>query len=151
MRSVNKKFLLISIIFGTILLAEIAIRHFQPNLTFINGNLTIANKILNSLAFFGLILSILIALRASKKLTIPLGIVFFLLFFINSCSEIFPIDTTTQPIDVSVLKTNENGSKLIIRERRNAKTDQLIRDTVLVNDKYIFRQIIERDNNSPNF
>ncbi|MBP6127766.1 hypothetical protein [Flavobacterium sp.] len=76
-------------------------------------------------------------------MTIPLGVVLFLILFINSCAEIYPIDTTTQPQDISVLQTNEDGSKLVVRERINAKTNGIIRDTVLVKDNFIFRQVIE--------
>jgi len=87
-------------------------------------------------------LSIPMQFKASKFLTIPLGILLFLIFLINSYAEIYPIDTTTQPRDISILKNYENGSKLIIRERINAKTNNIIQDTVLVKDDYIFRQII---------
>ena len=132
-----------SITLGLILLTEILVGRFFPNLTFINGNLTIANRILGYFAFSGFILSIPIFFKATKILTIPLGVILFLIFFINSCAEIYPIDTTTQPNDISVLQTNEDGSKLVVRERINVKTDGIIRDTTLVKDNFIFRQIIE--------
>lgn len=83
-------------------------------------------------------------------LTIPLGVLLFLIFFINSCAEIHPIDTTTQPNDVAVLKNYENGNKLVVRERINAKTNRVIRDTVLVKDDFIFREIISNGNETTN-
>ena len=66
----------------------------------------------------------------------------FLIFFINSCAEIYPIDTTTKPRDISVLQINSDGSKLIVRERINVKTYEIIKDTALVKDSFIFRRII---------
>lgn len=128
---------------GLILLTEILVGRFFPNLTFVNGNLTIANRILGYFAFSGFILSIPIFFKVTKILTVPLGVILFLIFFINSCAEIYPIDTTTQPNDISVLQTNEDGSKLVVRERINAKNNGIIRDTTLVKDNFIFRQIIE--------
>lgn len=139
----RRNILIIIIILGVILLTEILGAQFFPNLTFVNGGLTIANKILGYFAFSGFILSILIFFKANKILTIPIGVLLFLNLFINSCAEIYPIDTTTQPQDISVLQTNEDGSKLVIRERIKAKTNGIIRDTTLVKDKFIFRQIIE--------
>jgi hypothetical protein len=109
----------------------------------VNGNLAIAKRILGYFAFSGFILSTIIFFKATKILTIPLGVLLFLIFFINSCAEIFPFDTTTQPHDIQVLLTNEDSSKLVVRERINAKTNGIIRDTALVMDKFIFRQIIK--------
>jgi hypothetical protein len=140
----SKTILLTTTIFGIILLTEIAIGQFFPKLTFINGNLTIANRIFSYLTFSIFILSIAILFKANKMLTIPLGILLFLIFIIISYSEIYPIDTTTQPVDISILKTFDNGNKLIVREYKNAKTNQIIQDTVLVKDTFIFRQIIEK-------
>jgi hypothetical protein len=143
MKQKRKAILIISITLGLILLTEILVGQFFPNLTFVNGDLTIANIILGYFAFSGFILSIPLFFKATKILTIPLGVTLFLIFFINSCAEIYPIDTTTQPHDISVLQTNEDGSKLVVRERINAKTNGIIRDTTLVKDNSIFRQIIE--------
>ncbi len=143
MKQKSNVILIISITLGLILLTEILIGQFFTNLTFVNGNLTIANRILGYFAFSGFILSIPIFFKATKTLTIPLGVLLFLILFINSCAEIYPIDTTTQPQDISVLQTNDDGGKLVVRERINAKTNGIIRDTVLVKDNFIFRQVLE--------
>ena len=135
---------------GIILLTEISVGHFFPNLTFVDGNMTIANKIIGYFSFSGFILSILIFLKASKMLTIPLGVILFSIFLINSYVDIYPIDTTTQPKDVSVLQICKNGNKLTVREYKNAKTNAIIKDTVLVKDKFIFRQIIETKHKTTN-
>lgn len=143
MKRSRKGILIVAATLGIILLTEILVRHFFPNLTFVNGNLTIANKILGYFAFSGFLLSISALFRATKILVIPLGLILFLIFFIDSCSEIYPIDTTTQPQDISVMQTNKDGSKWIVRERIKVKTNGTIRDTVLVKDNFIFRRIIE--------
>jgi len=143
MKQKGKATLIRSITLGLILLTEILVGQIFPNLTFVNGNLTIANRILACFAFSGFILSIPIYFKATKTLIIPLGVILFLIFFINSCAAIYPIDTTTQPRDIAVLRTNKDGSKLIVRERINAKTNGIIRDTALVKDNFIFRQVIE--------
>lgn len=139
----RKSIFIATIILGIILMTEISVGQLFPNLTFVNGDLTIANRILGYFSFSGFILSVLIYFKATKFLTIPIGVLLFLIFFINSSTEIHPIDTTTQPKDISILQTNHDGSKLVIRERINTKTNGIIRDTTLVKDKFIFRQIIE--------
>ena len=143
MKQYRKIILIITIIFGIILLTEISVGQFLPNLTFVDGNMAIVNRIIGYFSFSGFILSISILLKASKILTIPLGVILFTFFIINSYAEIYPIDTTTEPRDISVLQRYENDSKLVVREYKNAKTNVLIKDTVVVRDKFIFRQIIE--------
>lgn len=143
MKKQNKTKILLTILFGIILLIEIIVGHFFPNLAFVSGNLTIAYRVVGYLAFSSFVLCISILFNVDKMLIIPLGIILFLIFVINSCAEIYPIDTTTKPIDISVLRTNKDGSKLIVQERINAKTNRIIIDTVLVKDNLIFRQIIE--------
>lgn len=142
MQRQSKTILLSTITLGIILFAEIGIGQYFPSLTFVNGNLTITNRIVGYFAFSGFILSIAMLFNASKMLTVPSGILLFLIFFVNSCGEIYPNDTTTQPRDVSILKTYENGNKLIVRECVNAKTNNIIQDTILAKDYLIFRQII---------
>lgn len=139
------RILIVTIVLGVILLTEILVEQFFPNLTFVSGNLNIANRILGYFAFSGFLLSILLNFKGTKLVTFFLGVLLLLIFFINSCAEIYPIDTTTQPKDISVLKIYEDSSKLVIRERINSKTNRIIRDTVLVKDNYIFRQIIKNE------
>lgn len=139
----RKSVLIITIALGIILLTEILVILFFPNLTFVNSTLIIVNRILTYLSFSGFILSILTYFKSTKFLLFPVGILLFLCFVINSCAEVYPIDTTTKPYDISILHTNEDGSKLIIRERINVKTNKSLRDTVLVIDKFVFRQIIK--------
>ena len=146
MQKLNKTILLTTIISGIILLTEIAIGQFLPNLTFVDSNLSIVNRILGWLAFSIFILSIPILFKVRKTFTIPLGIILLLILIIISYGEIYPFDTTTQPNDISILRTYENGNKLIVREYINAKTGQIIQDTVLIKDKFIFRQIIKNGN-----
>ena len=135
--------LLVTIMLVIILFAEIIIGLFFPNLTFVTGSLTIANRVLGYFAFSGAILFTFILFKTRKGFTIPLGFLLFLIFFINSCSEIFPIDTTTQPKDIMILQTNKDGTKLVLRERINVKTKGIIQDTSLVRDNLIFRQVIK--------
>lgn len=137
--------LIVTIVLGVILLTEILVEQFFPNITFVSGNLNIANRILGYFAFSGFLLSILLYFKGTKLVTFFLGVLLLLIFFINSCAEIYPIDTTTQPKDISVLKIYEDSSKLVIRERINSKTNRIIRDTVLVKDNYIFRQFIKNE------
>ncbi len=150
MRKKTRLILSLTIISGIILLKEIMIDHFFPDLTFINGTLTITNRIVDDFAFSIFILSIPLLFNVRKILTIPLGVVLFSFFFVNSCAEIYPFDTTTEPVDVSILKTYDSGSKLIIREYKNVKTNEIIHDTVLVKDNFIFRQIIDETQKTTN-
>jgi len=144
MQNKRKFYLLMLCISGFILLAKQLIWKYYPNLTFIHGYLTISYSILGYFAFSVFIISIPLLFKANKGINIVLGILLFLIFFINSCAEIFPLETETEPVDISTLHTYKDGSKLITREYMNAKTNQVIQDTVLVKDKFIFRQIIDR-------
>jgi hypothetical protein len=67
-----------------------------------------------------------------------------IIFLFNSYAEIFPIDTTTQPVDITTLQLDKNGNKLVIQEFKNVETNEIIQDTVLVKDYFIFRRIINR-------
>ena len=69
------------------------------------------------------------------------GILLGLFFILNSLGEIYPIDTTTQPEDRALLKTDNEGRKWVVRGYQNAKTGHEIQDTVLVKDKLVFRRI----------
>lgn len=145
MKQLNKTKMLFTVLSGIVLVLEITIGYLFPNWTFINGNLTIAYSIIGYLAFSSFILCIPILFNASKMLTIPLGVVLFIIFFINSCSVIHPIDTTTKPKDIAIVKTYENGNQLIVRKRINAKTNNIILDTVLVKDYFIFRKLLNKE------
>ena len=139
-RMKQKITLILSIASGFILLSVFLVGHIFPDLTFVHRSLTIASRMLGYIVFSVFILSILIYFKASGFLTIPLGVILFLMFFINSCAEIYPVDTTRQARDISVLQTNKDGSKLIVRERINVKTNEVVRDTALVKDNFIFRR-----------
>jgi len=68
-----------------------------------------------------------------------------LIFFgVLSCSEIYPIDTTTEPVDIKTIQTYTDGKKLVARQYENAKTNAVIKDTVLVKDIFIFRQVYDK-------
>jgi hypothetical protein len=136
---------ILTIVLGMVLFTEIFVRHYFPHLTFFNSSVAIANRIVGYFCFSGFLFSIPILFKASKLITVPLGILMFLFFFINSYVEIYPIDTTTEPQDKFILRTYEDGNKLIVREYKNVKTNEIIRDTVLVKDKFIFRQIIQHN------
>jgi hypothetical protein len=140
-RQMSKRF---AIIFGIILLTEILIGQFFPHLSFVNGTLTITNKIIGYFSFSVFLFCVPLLFKAKKWVTIPWGLLLFTFLFINSCGEIYPIDTTTEPMDIATLQSDKDGNKLIVREYTNAKTDVQIRDTVLVKDIFIFRQFIER-------
>ena len=136
-----------TLIAGIILLIEVLVGQFFPKVTFVNGSLTIANKIVSYLAVSCFLFGLLLFFRANRFVTAPVGLVLFLFLTINSCSEIYPIDTTTEPIDIALLYKDEIGNKLIAREYKNAKTNATIRDTVLVKDYFLFRELIDKKGN----
>ncbi len=53
-----------------------------------------------------------------------------------------PIDTSTFPNDVKVLEKKE-AYKQVVREQQNMKTLMVERDTVWVEDQFIFRRILK--------
>lgn len=148
MKMQNKIKIFLTVLFGAILLTKTLVAHFIPNLTFINGELVIATRIIVFLLFLCFIMCVFMLFKPNEILVMLLGIVLFLIFFVYSCSEIYPIDTTTQPKDILILETYEDGTKLILRERISMKRNIPIQDKVLVKDNFIFRQIISPENES---
>jgi len=143
----NRPILLTAIISGIISFIEITSRYFFPEWTFVNNGWVIACNIIGYFAFGTFVLSICLFFNAGKIIAIPLGLLLFLICFIESCSELFPIDTVTHPVDVATLRTDQHGNKLIIQQKRNAKTNYIIQDTVWVKDYFIFRKIIQKGRN----
>jgi hypothetical protein len=129
------------IIFAVVLFVEIFFAAFFPNLTFVDRTLTISNSMIVTTAGCGLLFCSILLLRPKRWISVVAGI-FFIAFLVSTLqSKISPIDTLTEPIDVATLSTYPDGRKVIIREFTNAKTNGVIRDTVLVKDMFIFRRI----------
>ncbi|WP_207429507.1 hypothetical protein [Pedobacter sp. SYSU D00535] len=143
MQTSKQTMLLATSISGVVLGTGIFVEQFFPDLTFVSGSLVIANRILGYLAFIVFVLSIMLLLRLNKTIRFCSALILSCFFFINSCGEIYPIDTIEKPFDASILQTYGNGNKLIVREFENAKTTNVLRDTILVNDVFIFRRILE--------
>ena len=133
-----------TIIWGIVLLTEILSGYFFSSITFINGGLIITNRIIGYLAFSSFILCLILLLNEKKNIVIISSILLSIIFLFNSYAEIFPIDTTTQPVDITTLQLDKNGNKLVIQEFKNVETNEIIQDTVLVKDYFIFRRIINR-------
>ncbi len=54
-----------------------------------------------------------------------------------------PIDTYEYPHDVKVLSKNGN-EKIVVRESKSGKTNEIKVDTVKVVDKFIFRKLLQK-------
>src|SRR5688572_23282961 len=130
--------LILTVFFGLILLLQFIFEQNSPRIHFVKGSYTITYRIVGFLAFSTFLMGLVLLLTSNRTVKIVSGCFLFLILFINSCGEIYPIDTTTKPEDKAVLWTGTNGEKLIAREYKNAKTNRLIRDTVRVRDKWIF-------------
>jgi uncharacterized membrane protein YeiB len=139
---INKLGLWLTIICIFILTFEYIFKTYFIGWTFNKSYFVIANRILGNFAFFGFFCFLLYTVKPKSALTIIIGIISSLIFLLLAFFEINPIDTTTQPIDFSILKTLPNETKLISRQYENAKTTHRIVDTVLVKDISIFRKII---------
>jgi len=143
-RQFNKTSLRLTILSAIILLLEITFSSLFPHWTFKTGTLIICNKLIIYLSIFVLIICSLLLFRAASWLTISLGLIFLIFFGVLSCSEIYPIDTTTEPVDIKTIQTYTDGKKLVARQYENAKTNAVIKDTVLVKDIFIFRQVYDK-------
>lgn len=129
------------ILFSIILLIEFLFSQAFPVWDFKSTTLVTINRIATYLSFFGFIYFLLLTFKMTSWLKHIAGPLFIIAFGVFSCSEIYPIDTTTKPEDVAILQILDNGRKKVIREYQNSKTNRLIRDTVLVKDVFIFRHI----------
>lgn len=128
-------------LFLFILLIEIITEYILPDWIFISGFLTIANRIVMFFSFFALLLCIVSFLKLNKLIVYSLGVFFVIFFCLISLGEIYPSDTTTEPIDIVTLQTNVNGKKIVVRKYKNIQTDLIIYDTIIVKDYFIFRKI----------
>jgi len=54
-----------------------------------------------------------------------------------------PIDTSKYPIDKKVLSETGN-EKIVVREMNKGKSNEIINDTIIVNDIMVFRKIIKK-------
>lgn len=144
MKQFNKTVLWVTILSAIILLLEITFSSLFHHWTFKKGTLIICNKLIIYLSIFALIICSLLLFRASFWLTIFLGIIFLIFFGVLSFSEIYPIDTTTEIVDIKTIQTYTDGKKLVVRQYENAKTNAVIKDTVLVKDIFIFRQVFDK-------
>lgn len=132
----------IIISFSIILLIEIVFHQTEWN--FINASITSSNIIITSFSFFGILYCLILLLRPSNSVAIFLALIFLLVTSFISLLLIYPLDSTSQPVDITILHTNSDGKKLIVREKINLKHNYPIRDTILVKDIFIFRQICKR-------
>jgi hypothetical protein len=134
--------LVLFLLFGLILLASYLFKTYCPGWTFSSGRVVLASQVIVYFSFFGFILSCVRLLSSSGCLLGTLGIVFFFFFSVGSCLAIFPIDTTTQPMNKAILGQNPDGTTRVLRAYKNAKTNQRIEDTAVVRDVFVFRKII---------
>jgi phosphate starvation-inducible membrane PsiE len=140
-RPKNKAALRIAILLAIFLIIEFSVSLFLGDWTFTKGSWVIINNIICYFFFFGLLYCVILFYRPVAQAAIPIAVFFILICGALSFLEIFPIDTTTQPADVSILQSYPGGKKLVIRQYKNAKTNEKIQDTVLVKDVLIFRRL----------
>lgn len=93
-------------------------------------------------SFILLLFLVLIGFLKSKILKIIFLILSIILTFLIFEIQFNPIDTSKYPIDIKILSFTKD-EKIIARERKNGKTENIIYDTVKVNDVFIFRKIIK--------
>lgn len=133
-----------TIFFAVFFLLEVIYGQLFSQWTFIYSLLTAANHILLYISFTGLLFCLPLLFKINKWLLVPWGILLLSFLIINSVSEIRSIDTTKEPTDLEILQIDKTGKKLVVREYTNAKKNELIQDTVLVKDFFIFRQFYDR-------
>ena len=129
------------ILFGIILLIEFLFHQLFPDWEFINGVLTISNKLLLYYSILTMLFCLARFFKVNKVLTSIMGSLFFIYLILVTITEIYPMDTTTEPVDIKTLRIENDKRKLIVRQYENAKTNRIIHDTVLVKDIFIFRRI----------
>lgn len=134
---------LTTILFGIVMLVDAISWYMFPEIRFVDGNLNIAGRVLVLFSFSSFIFGLLLLFKVNRVAAILAALLLFSVFFINSCAEIYPIETLTEPVDIGVLREENNGTKWVVRKYENAKTHQDIQDTVLVKDFFIFREIIK--------
>jgi hypothetical protein len=143
----SKAKLRLLLIFGSILLIEFLFSFVFPGWSLREGALIKTNNILAYFAFFGFLFCIVSLFKMFPPVLVIMGTTSAVLFCFLSCTELFPIDTTTDPVDVKTLWSSGDNRKLVVREYQNAKTNATIRDTVLVKDILIFRHVYPSQGN----
>jgi len=112
--------------------------YFFSDWTFISPEIYNSFYSLHFCSFIGLIGSTIVLWKRNwfiAELTVTT-----LICAIVTYGQFNPIDTTTFPRDKRVLNQGEN-SKLVMVEYKNCKTNRVYQDTLLVDDKWVFRRI----------
>jgi hypothetical protein len=91
------------------------------------------------LSFFSFLLVFLKHGRAKIFCTIIAIIISYFIFNF----QFNPIDTSKYPIDRKILSESGN-EKIVVREMNKGKSNEIIKDTIKVNDIMIFRKIIKK-------
>ena len=133
-----------TILFSCIVILYIGKCELLPNWAFTRGGLNITSKIIFEFSFLAMLLCIALLVKVNKYIIISISVIFTFAFIIMAWGEIYPIDTTTEPVDTYTIATDSKGQRLIIREYENAKTGSIIYDTVKVHDYFIFRKFVDR-------
>lgn len=94
---------------------------------------------------YSLIISIIAFLILSKYRKLRVGCLTMLSLV---CVLIFvfqfnPIDTYEYPHDIKVISKNDS-EKIVVREAKSGKTNEIKVDTVKVIDKFIFRKLLKK-------
>ncbi len=125
-----------------ILIAEIAFAYFMGNWEFRIPMLNVLNRI--AVLFCALLLVTLVVSKINRKAGLISGAVFMFVFSLFAIAESNPMDTTTQPKDIAILQKVDKRQKVVVREYKNMKTNNIIRDTLLVKDVFLFRKKIKQ-------
>lgn len=125
-----------------ILLGEIAFHIFFDNWEFNIPVLNVLNRIACLLC--GLLLITLVVLKRSTRAAMIAGTSFMFVLTLVAITELNPIDTITEPKDVAILSREGRHHKVVVREYKNMKTSDVIRDTLFVKDVFLFRKKIKQ-------
>ncbi len=93
------------------------------------------------------LVAIFIVLFINKKTYRVIVPIILFIWFVIFYFQFNPIDTSTYPRDIKTLDSN-GQLKQVLRKQQNMLTLEIKTDIVWVEDKFIFRRIIKKVNNS---
>ncbi len=131
----------LTLFFGIISITEFIFFNCFQTWTFNQNFLILSNQLFSTFSNCSFIFCLFLIFIKNKFILYSVGVLLVLFFLFNTILTINPIDTTTLPIDINTIEKLGTDKKRIIREYKNAKTNEKIIDTVIVKDIYIFRKI----------
>ena len=125
------------------LIAQVILSVFFSEWEVRNGNANMWWSILLWFSVCYILVYLIVISRIGTTVKWTISILVLTVCGVAGCASVHPLDTTTEPYDIEVLKEGPDGEKIVVREYKNAKTNRIIKDTIQAYDVFLFRKLVK--------